>query len=70
VRSPQVKLVYLRADKRLVAERLALRKDHYMSPQLIDSQFASLQEPADAVKIDAALPASEIVLNIRRSLGI
>jgi len=70
MRSPQIKLVYLRADRRLIAERLAAREHHYMSPQLIDSQFATLQEPADAVKIDAALATPEAVLKIRQALGI
>jgi len=70
VRNPEVKLVYLRADKKLVAERLAERVNYYMNPQLIDSQFATLQEPADAVKIDAALPVPEAVSNIRRALRI
>jgi gluconokinase len=70
MRRPEIKLVYLRADRRLIAERLAARENHYMSPQLIDSQFATLQEPADAVKIDAALSTPEAVLKIRQALGI
>ncbi len=70
LRSPQVKLVYLRADRQLIVERLAARKNHYMSPQLIGSQFATLQEPADAVKIDAALPPPDAVLKIRQALGV
>lgn len=70
VRSPQVKLVYLRADRPLIAARLAARASHYMNPQLIDSQFAALQEPADATKIEAALPVIDIVRNIRQALGI
>lgn len=69
VRSPEVKLVYLRADRKLIAERLGKRENHYMNPQLIDSQFATLQEPAEATKIDAALPVQEIVRNIRRALA-
>jgi gluconokinase len=70
IRSPEIKLVYLRADRKLIAERLAERENHYMSPQLIDSQFATLQEPADAVKIDAALSTPDAILKIRQALGI
>ena len=70
LRSPEVKLVYLRADRQLIAERLAVRQNHYMNPQLIDSQFATLEEPADAVKIDAALPTPDVVVRIRQALGI
>jgi gluconokinase len=70
VRSPEVKLVFLRVSRELVAERLAVRQNHYMNPQLIASQFATLEEPAGAVTIDGALPTPEAVLNIRRALGI
>ena len=70
VRSPEVKLVFLRVSRELVAERLAVRQNHYMDPQLIASQFATLEEPAGAVTIDGALPTPEAVLNIRRALGI
>jgi gluconokinase len=70
VRSPEVKLVYLRVSRELVAERLAVRQNHYMNPQLIASQFATLEEPAGAVTIDAALPTPQAVSNIRQALGI
>jgi gluconokinase len=70
VRSPEVKLVYLRVSRELVAERLAVRQNDYMNPQLIASQFATLEEPAGAVTIDAALPTPQAVSNIRQALGI
>jgi gluconokinase len=41
-----VLLVYLRGSKVLIGERLAARKGHYMPASLLDSQFASLEEPA------------------------
>ena len=40
-----VVLVYLRGSKELIASRLAERKDHFMPPALLDSQFATLEEP-------------------------
>lgn len=67
---PDVKLVYLRASRELVAERLAARTNHYMNPSLIDSQFATLEEPAEAVTVDASQPAQSIVAKIRQSLGL
>jgi gluconokinase len=38
-------LVYLRGSKDLIAGRLAHRHGHFMPPGLLDSQFATLQEP-------------------------
>jgi len=40
-----VRLVYLRGARGLIAGRLAERRDHFMPPGLLDSQFATLQEP-------------------------
>ena len=39
------RIVYLKGDKQLIAKRLAGRKGHFMPPQLLDSQFAALEEP-------------------------
>jgi gluconokinase len=41
-----VRIVYLKGDKALIAARLAARKGHFMPPGLLDSQFATLEEPA------------------------
>jgi gluconokinase len=68
--SPEVKLIYLRVSREVVAVRLAHRQHHYMNPALIDSQFATLEEPADAVAVDASLTTKEVVLNIRRALAL
>lgn len=40
-----VRFVFLRGAKRLIAERLAARQGHFMPAALLDSQFASLEEP-------------------------
>lgn len=40
-----VRLVYLRGERALIASRLAARRGHYMPPGLLDSQFAALEEP-------------------------
>ena len=38
-------LVYLQGTKDLIAARLKARKDHFMPPALLDSQFATLEPP-------------------------
>jgi gluconokinase len=40
-----VRFVYLNGTKALIAARLAARKDHFMPPSLLDSQFAALEPP-------------------------
>jgi len=46
------RLVYLRGTKEMIAARLGARREHFMNPALLDSQFAALEEPADAVVAD------------------
>jgi gluconokinase len=38
-------LVYLRGDRDRLLARMAGRKNHFMPPALLDSQFATLEEP-------------------------
>jgi gluconokinase len=40
-----VRIVYLKGDRDLIARRMAARDDHFMPPSLLDSQFATLEEP-------------------------
>jgi gluconokinase len=68
-----VRLVFLRGDKPLIAARLAERRDHFMPPALLDSQFAALQEPSPderpLVVSIAAAPAA-VVDEIVARLGL
>jgi gluconokinase len=67
---PHVTLVYLKADQDLIRGRLQQRRGHFMNPALLDSQFATLEEPQDALWVDASLPPREIVRTIRHRLQI
>jgi gluconokinase len=42
---PDVRLVYLKGTRDLIARRIATRHGHFMPPELLDSQFAALEEP-------------------------
>ena len=64
-----VALVYLKADPALIQSRLAQRQGHYMSPQLIDSQFRDLEEPVGAIVVDASISPDHIITVIRDHLG-
>lgn len=51
-----VALVYLRGTQEEIARRMAARQDHYMPLALLESQFATLEEPqADEHPIVAAI---------------
>jgi gluconate kinase len=41
-----------------------------MNPVLLESQFATLEEPKDALWVDASAGPREIVATIRRQLQI
>ncbi|HEX6880786.1 MAG TPA: gluconokinase [Terriglobales bacterium] len=68
--SPRVRIVYLRGPIELIRERMNLRAGHYMKPELLQSQFDTLEEPADAVVADASGTPAEIVRQIRARLNI
>ncbi len=63
-----VKLVYLKGSYELLRERLRARKGHYAGEQILAGQFADLEEPGDAITIDAAQPPDQIVAEIRKRL--
>jgi gluconokinase len=68
-----VRVVYLKGSEKLIAERLAARKHHFMPADLLDSQFATLEPPGErenpvTVSIDA--PVDTIVDNVIRGLGL
>jgi gluconokinase len=66
----QVKLVYLKGDYQVIRERLAQRRGHYMDPTLVDSQFQTLEEPLEGLRIDASSDPHVIITTIRNGLGI
>ncbi len=41
-----IRIVYLDGSRELIAKRMAARKNHFMPPTLLDSQFKALEVPA------------------------
>jgi gluconokinase len=64
----RMKIVYLKGDFELFAARLKNRENHYMKVDLLSSQFAILEEPEDAIIVDASQPLEEIVHQIKNHL--
>lgn len=65
-----VQFVYLRANEQVLRERLAHREGHYAGPALLASQLVTLEEPRDALWVDASRSPAEIVTRIRESLAL
>lgn len=66
---PRVRFVYLAGTAELFHARLAGRAGHFMKAGMLDSQFAALEPPADAITVDAALPVAQIVSQIRAAIA-
>jgi len=61
--------IYLHAELELIRRRLEERKGHFMPAALIDSQFDALEEPENALIVDANQPLDQIVEGIVAGLG-
>ena len=69
---PEVRLVYLRGGRDLIARHLAERDGHFMPASLLQSQIDTLEEPGpeeDPLTVDVGQPASQVAETIIRLLG-
>lgn len=66
----EITFVYLKGSKTLIANRLQNRKDHYMPPNLLDSQFEDLEEPETAITISIDQTPKKIVSSILKQIKI
>jgi gluconokinase/6-phosphogluconolactonase len=70
---PDVRLVYLKGSHDLIRQRMAARHGHFMPSSLLDSQFATLEEPSpdeNAIVVDIGGEPEEIVREIANRLGV
>jgi gluconokinase len=68
--SSEVKIIYLKGNYDLFAERIHRRHGHFAGEGILAGQFADLEEPEDAITIDAAKSPEEIVAEIRKRLEL
>ena len=69
---PEVRVVYLHAERPLIEKRLAARKNHSMVPDILDHHFAILEAPdpdEDPIVVDVSRPVEEIVAEVLRKLA-
>lgn len=69
-RADRVQVVYLRGSYDLIWSRMAARKEHYMKPYMLKSQFAELEQPTNALTIDISKPVNDIVQEIVSKLSL
>src|SRR5579859_443400 len=62
--------VLLEVPRSTLEHRLAERRNHYMSPALLDSQLATLELPKDAIRVRGDLPPDEVVHQIIAAIGV
>lgn len=67
--SADVLFVFLDGPKNLISQRLEKRQGHYMSPALLDSQFATLEEPENALAVSIEPNPQDIVDKIISKLS-
>ena len=65
-----VQFIYLKGDYATIVRRMQSRENHFMTKSLLQSQFATLEEPEDAIVVDISPSPSEILKSIRGLLHL
>jgi gluconokinase len=50
--NPNTLFIHLKGDFGLIMSRMQARSGHYMKPEMLYSQFETLEEPTDALTVD------------------
>jgi gluconokinase len=64
----RVQFVYLTGPPELIAERMKQRHGHFMPPQLLASQLATLEPPTNAIVLSIQKSPEEIVTDLIQAL--
>jgi carbohydrate kinase (thermoresistant glucokinase family) len=67
---PDVRWVHLKGSFDLIRSRLEARRHRYMPASLLESQFATLEEPGDALTVDVGATPDEVVQAVVRCCGL
>lgn len=59
-----VQLVHLKGSYDLIWSRMSQRENHYMKPEMLQSQFETLEEPVNALIVEISAPVDEIIQQI------
>lgn len=64
----RIAYVFLDVDQLTLTERLGKRKDHFFPKGLLESQFAALERPQNALIVDASRSIEEVIEQIVAAL--
>jgi gluconokinase len=59
-----VTFVFMKGDASLIGARLSARTEHFFNPDLLQSQFDTLEEPSDALVLDIRQSPEALVATI------
>ena len=60
----EIAIVYLRGSYDLIWSRMSAREGHFMKSDLLQSQFAALEVPENALVLDISLPLEDMLETI------
>jgi len=60
----KVSFIYLKGSKRIIKQRIKMRKGHFLQPGLLGSQFDTLEEPKDAITVSVDKSPEQICAEI------
>ncbi|HKR85579.1 MAG TPA: gluconokinase [Terriglobales bacterium] len=64
LRAGDVHFIYLKGDAQLIGRRLNARRGHFATDSILESQFADLEEPRDALAVTIAQTPEAIATEI------
>ena len=64
------RFILLEGSPELLQERLSARQGHFMNPGLLASQFATLEEPEDAIRVTVDRPPDVIARVVLEQIGV
>ena len=65
---PWVRFVHMSGSRDLIEGRMRAREGHFMPVSLLDSQFATLESPDDAITLDISQPPEALVDEVLRQM--
>jgi len=72
VGEPKLRFVFLRGSRKVLGERMQRRKHHYMPTSLLDSQFATLEDPGGeegVLIVDVDGRPEDVIAAAMRAMG-
>jgi gluconokinase len=64
----RLQFILLTADPAILQQRLVRRRRHFMHPELLGSQLAALEWPADAAVVDASRSLDDVCADVASTI--